>query len=455
MIEKYLSDSNMRAELLLKFQGKQEGSDTHEGWQDQSTPLWLARDMVALVPDPTAHQWVVLFNHEFLEVLLFERGVPADQIMFMADCYGEGMLSATIYRVKTFILPDDCRDPKRTIELLVPKIEKAFYNGEPMPKTNNLVVVGNPPYNKPKTPGSNRSGTLYNLFVEVSIKVLKPRYSSFVIPSRWMLGGQGLDAFRGFMLAGGPIAGEYPGSHISKIVDFKSATKVFNAEIAGGVCYYLWDREHEGLCSYGDRIRKLDEFDVFIRDNVGLDIVRKVLFHWKNSFISSNVSVQTPYGITTNTVPSSSGVPCWFTQKQGRLFTDPKGITDPRKDLNKWKVLAPKTPIAGQTDFNKPIRFFSPGNLILAAPGECCSQTYLVINSFASEQEALNFKEYMLTKFFRFMLLMRVVSQDVMSEKYSWVPDLGSYTTAPTDEQLFKMFGLSNKEIEYINSRIK
>ena len=446
-LSKYKAMPEARKALLAKFQVAHE-----ENWQKQGTPEVVVTGMVDLIRDTPELLYVVLFNHEFLEELLFVRGVPKERIMFMADCKYEAALSSGVYGVKTFELPQTCRDSKAAIELLVPKIEKAFYEEKPMPKTNNLVVFGNPPYQKEDGGHSKSAAPIYHLFVQAVI-ALNPRYHSFIIPSRWMLGGKGLDKFREWMLSGAPADKADKKKHISKIVDFKS--KVFEADIAGGVCYYLWDREHDGMCEYDGKIRKLDEFDVFIRDNVGVDILHKVLYHHKGKWMGDIVSARKPYGFGADTTPTASGTPCWFKQSQGKLFVDPAIVKDPRNDLGKWKVLASRAPIAGQTDFTQAVGFFSEKNLVLAATGECCSETYLVLNSFSTEQEALNFKAYVLTKFFRFMLLLRVVSQDIPSDRYSWVPDLGSYTTAPSDEQLFKQYGLSAGEIEYINRRVK
>jgi site-specific DNA-methyltransferase (adenine-specific) len=56
--------------------------------------------------------------------------------------------------------------------------------------------------------------------------------------------------------------------------------------IGGGICYFLWDREHPGLCecvyhrmgaTIGPYPRPLDEFDVFVRDKRSVDILHKVV----------------------------------------------------------------------------------------------------------------------------------------------------------------------------------
>jgi site-specific DNA-methyltransferase (adenine-specific) len=38
-------------------------------------------------------------------------------------------------------------------------------------------------------------------------------------------------------------------SHIRKLVDFENSSTVFpGVDIAGGICYFLWDRNNQGLC---------------------------------------------------------------------------------------------------------------------------------------------------------------------------------------------------------------
>jgi site-specific DNA-methyltransferase (adenine-specific) len=61
------------------------------------------------------------------------------------------------------------------------------------------VIVGNPPYQM-DADGGNRTMPIYNIFVDEA-KKLDPRYLSFIIPSRWMAGGLGLNDFRNEMLA--------------------------------------------------------------------------------------------------------------------------------------------------------------------------------------------------------------------------------------------------------------
>src|SRR5690606_20111527 len=111
-------------------------------------------------------------------------------------------------------------------------------------------------------------------------KALNPRLLSMVIPARWFAGGKGLDDFRDSMLND---------NRLRVIEDFPDSSEVFpGVQIKGGICYFLWDRDHPGACrvtSYDKgeagmiAVRPLLEpgVDVFIRYNEALPILRKVM----------------------------------------------------------------------------------------------------------------------------------------------------------------------------------
>jgi len=283
-----------------------------------------------------------------------------------------------------------------------------------------------------------------------------------ITPSRWMAGGKGLDQYRERMLKD---------KHIKMIEHFSGAQEVFqNVNIAGGVSYFLWDLNCSESCVFNGEKRDLSEYDIVVADNKSIGVLKKVLLIHKTGYLDGVVSgrkpygyldgvvsASKPYGFRADTAPSAKGIPCWFKQSQGLLFVSPSIVKDSRNDLNKWKILAPRT-IPG-ADVIKlgiaPIEGLHATNLIVAKPGECCSETYLVLGSFRTEKDANNFLAYVKTKFFRFMLLLRVVSQDIPSDRYAWVPDLGNYSKAWTDKDLYAHFELTKKEIEHIEKSIK
>ncbi len=317
------------------------------------------------------------------------------------------------------------------------------------------VVVGNPPYQL-DTGGSGRQAKpIYHLFVQQA-KKLKPRYLTMIIPSRWFAGGMGLNTFRKEMLNS---------RQISHLVDFETASDVFpGVDIAGGVCYFLWEKDYYGDCNVTN-VRKeirlalerpLNEFDIFIRDSQAIPIIRKVLktSDYKRGNLSNKVSSIRPFGLPTNYPPQKSGVPCWFIQKIGLKYANKDDVTDPNKLVNKWKLLIPKAPIAGQTDFTKPIRFYHNKNAFIAKPGEYCTESWIVACAFQTKAEVLSFKSYLFTKIVRFLILQTVISQDVNKMNFNFVPDLLKYEGKYTDEYLRKIWGITKDEWQYINSRI-
>ena len=319
------------------------------------------------------------------------------------------------------------------------------------------VIIGNPPYQldtgQEKT---KQAKPIYHLFIENAIK-LNPTYLSMIIPSRWFAGGFGLKDFREKMLND---------RRMKVLVDFENYKEVFNGPaLAGGVCYFLWDKNYDGDCSVINskedekiiNVRKLNEFPIFIRRNESLSILRKVNKWIENNdavVLSNKVSPIKPFGLPSNYVPKIDGVPCYFTRKIGKKFAYPEDITTRHELIDKWKVLIPKAPIAGQTDLTKPIRFYHPENAFVAEPGTCCTESWIVAAHFDYKDEAKNFQSYLFTKIVRFLILQTVVAQDVNSKNFIFVPDMDNYQVEFDDKKLQKLFKITNSEWEYIDSRI-
>lgn len=276
------------------------------------------------------------------------------------------------------------------------------YLGEKVMKFD--VIIGNPPY-QIDTNGSGRQATpIYHKFVETAIS-LQPNYLVMIMPARWYSGGFGLDDFRKNVLKD---------KRFKELYDFESASKIFpNVDIAGGVCYFLWDKSHNGDCKVVSgrdneiSYRALDEFDIFVRDYQALNILRKVLEsndYKKYGSLMEVVGSIRPFGLPTNYLPRDKGIPCWFKQRIGLSYANPNDIEDKNEIINKWKVLIPKAPIAGQTDFTKPIKIYHEKNVLIAQPCEVCTESYIVAASFDSKTEAENFKSYLFTKIVRFLI---------------------------------------------------
>jgi site-specific DNA-methyltransferase (adenine-specific) len=318
------------------------------------------------------------------------------------------------------------------------------------------VIVGNPPYQLSDGGNSRSAGPIYQKFIQQA-KKLNPKYLTMIIPARWYAGGKGLDEFRAEMLAD---------KRIRKLVDFENSNDVFpGVDVAGGICYFLWDRDNFGLCEVANLIdgkqiksdRALNEFPILIRHSQAIPIIRKVLAIRENNGkrLSDVVSSRKPFGLPTNYTPKNSGIPCWFIQKIGLKYASQVEVTDDNKLLDKWKLLVPPAPIAGQTDFSKPVGFYYDGNTRIAKPGECCTESFIVAGAFSTESEVLSYKSYIFTKIVRYLLLQTVVSQHVTKDKFHFIPDLGNYEGEYTDKLLTERWGITSDEWILIDSKIK
>lgn len=318
------------------------------------------------------------------------------------------------------------------------------------------AIVGNPPYQIMDGGNSVSAKPVYNYFVDIARR-MSPEYISMIMPSRWFVGGKGLDSFRESMLHD---------RHISTIIDYEHSSYVFpGVDIAGGVCYFSWDDHYNGKCIFVNNnhegsnrsSRFLDEFDVLVRQNNAVDIIHKIrsLNINNGKTLDKVVSSRKPFGLPTNYEPRESGIPCYFIQRIGLKFANPKDVSDENNLKEKWKLLVPKSPIAGQTDFSKPVGFYHNGNTRVAKPGEICTESYLVAFAADTEKEVLSFKSYLFTKLVRFLLLQCVVSQDVTKQNFAFIPDLGQYSEFYDDAKLCREWGINGREWAYIDSRIK
>lgn len=316
------------------------------------------------------------------------------------------------------------------------------------------VIISNPPYQLSDGGSANGMSAkpIYQHFIEMA-KKLRPRYITMIIPSRWFSGGKGLDSFRDDMLND---------ASIRVLCDYENFKDVFpGVDLAGGACYFLWDRDNKGICKvrnyikneYSESYRYLNQFDTFIRSNISIEIVEKIISKY-DKFLNERVSIRLPFGIPTTYQPLNSGVPCYFTQKIGLKYVDKNDVKDVLNVIKKWKFLVPKAPIAGQTDFSKPVGFYYDGNTRIAKPGEICSESWLIAGAFDSEQETLNFKSYILTKTVRFLLLQTVVSQNITRKNYCFIPELENYTRFYSDDYLRKLWNINDDEWNLIKSKI-
>ncbi|HEL1756808.1 TPA: Eco57I restriction-modification methylase domain-containing protein [Streptococcus suis] len=336
------------------------------------------------------------------------------------------------------------------------------------------VVIGNPPYQESDGGAQASASPIYHKFVELA-KSLNPNHISLIMPSRWYTGGKGLDNFRADMLSD---------STIRDLYDFPNPDEVFpNTNIRGGVCVVHWDSEWNNqkdltrvitmdggkVTAEVHRMLAEDGVDIFIRDYRILNILTKIeATHQHKGKISEIASPLKPYGFRG------------FFIRDKRFYADATDLTDPvvcygkgavgyveraevttkKEWIDCWKVLTARANNIG-TELND-----DNFNTIIAGPGTICTETYIVLGADLglTEQQAHNLSNYMKTKFARLLHATAKSSQDAARTTYKFIPlqDFTSHSDidwsqpiAEIDAQLYRKYGLSDDEIEFIESKVK
>lgn len=328
------------------------------------------------------------------------------------------------------------------------------------------VIVGNPPYQLNDGGGTGSSAIpIYQKFIQQA-KKLNPAYLSMIIPARWFTGGRGVDEFRDEMLND---------KRIKIIHDFPNASDCFpGVEIKGGVCYFLWEKTHNGRCTInthkGDEIVSVAERDLlekgadtFIRYNDAISILGKVQKLKEESF-SNLISANDPFGFDVRVEGSYKRVKPKFKhvkfkdsvqfyyygwQREGLGYIEKSSIKKNIEWVKDYKVYITKAYGAGETFPHQIVNI-----PILGEPNTCCTESYLMIGPFSKKQKAENVISYIETKFFRFLVLLIKNTQNAMKKVYTFVP-MQDFKEIWTDKKLYEKYGLTKEEIDFIDSMIR
>jgi site-specific DNA-methyltransferase (adenine-specific) len=316
------------------------------------------------------------------------------------------------------------------------------------------VIIGNPPYQMTGGAGGSSDSSIYHLFVEQALR-LDPRFLSMILPSRWLAGGRGLDEFRKAMLGD---------RHMRDLVDYPAATDVFpGVEIKAGICYFLWDAAHEGDCNVttirgkevlGPIARNLGEYDVFVRDARAVSILRKVLEHDEQS-INTILTRDTAFGLASNfdgfhKTERLGDVPLYFIRKmkRGVGYIGRKEVSKNSHLIDTWKVLVPEAYNGGDAVPHQIL-----GKPLIAPSPSACTQSFLLFH-VSSRKMAMSLQSYYTTRFFRFLVSQRKITQHALQSTYAWVP-MQTWNRTWTDEALYAKYDITRKEQAYIESQVR
>jgi hypothetical protein len=445
-----------RVEVAMKKFGRLSSSEI-------VTPMKIAKEMVDILPEQEIKE-----NTKILDI-------ASKQGEFTRAIYSKfgDKIKKHIYAIPTSSITYEFT--RKVYSLLGMPIENIFSDFNSYDLIDNTknetiikmlqdmkfdVVIGNPPYQEGDGGGlqtassSGSSIPLYQLFVE-DAKELNPQYLSLIIQDRWFSGGRGLEQFRKEMLND---------NCISLLADYTDRELCFpDTDFSGGVCYFLRDKSFNGQCCVKNiekensyiSYRKLNEFPVFIRHALAANIIHKVLSK-KQVLMSEKVYSSNPFGIRSfvKGVPTPSKDTIPLLGNTGITYIDKARVKRNSDVISKWKVIMSKTSAehAGETDKNGMKRIVS--KIMVLPPEQICSETYLLLDTFDTEQEAINLCSYIKTRFSRFLLSTVILTQNIAKDKFKFLP-IQDFRQSWMDKKLYKKYKLSEDEIKFIESMIK
>lgn len=330
-----------------------------------------------------------------------------------------------------------------------------FFKGDKCMKFD--IIVGNPPYQLSTNEKGTQATPIYQLFAMQAF-AMNPRYVTMIMPSKWFAGGMStLDEFRKYMMSCGKIR---------YLIDYANAKDCFPTNsIAGGVNFFLWDREYAGECSFvniiGDRqyfqSRGLDEFPILVRQNEAVSILRKVKSKAEET-IDQIASPLMPFGLSTDVrgveLPDTKNCVALHTSK-GITYVEKSSIRKGFDILDKYKVLVGilGAEHALEPDKDGKYRIITSSMKVLA-PGEACTHSYFTIGKYDNEEEARNLYSYLRTKFARFLILSAMTSTHLSRNVLIFLP-IQDFSRAYTDSDLYLKYDLTNDEIDFIEEQMK
>ena len=343
-------------------------------------------------------------------------------------------------------------------EKLIKKLNsEKFWFGKGSEEMKFNAIVGNPPYQV--MDGGSGTGIsakpVYQMFVHIA-KRLSSKYISMIMPSRWFSGGKGLDEFRDEMLHD---------RSIRYLSDFQDATDCFpNVAIAGGINYFLRDRDYTGNCSVTTHLgsvvktakRNLAEFDIFIRNPISLDVIHKVL-NSSREMMDNIVASRNPYGLNSKERGSKSKTKgsLLLLHSEGEGYIQRSAVTKGTGTIDKYKVIIGKVvPCNGEVGVDPSKGYKAITKSRVLGPGVVITETYLLLGTFDSAEKAENCAQYMRLKLPRFLLHETFSSMNITKSNFKFVP-IQDFSQSWTDAKLYKKYKLTQPEIDFIESMIR
>jgi hypothetical protein len=336
-------------------------------------------------------------------------------------------------------------------------------------------VVGNPPYQE-ETLGENDTFAppVYNKFMDASYTIADK--VELIHPARFLFNAGSTPKAWNKMMLQDP--------HF-KVIEYESdSTKIFaGTDIKGGVVISYWDKNkefgaidiftpYEKLNSILHKVRNKHDFVSFSNIVITRTAYRLTeQMHIEHPEAINQLSNGHPYDMSTNIFERLPQIFFSVKPDDGNEYIKILGRENNERvykfirreyvnrpiNLDKFKIYLPKangTGVFGET-------ISSP---TICEPAIGATETFLSIGAFDTLDEANLALKYVKTKFCRALLSVLKSTQDITPEKWKWVPlqdftynsDIDwSKSVSAIDKQLYVKYGLSNEEIDFIETNVK
>ena len=325
-------------------------------------------------------------------------------------------------------------------------------------------VIGNPPYQEDRKGDSTTAQPVYHNFMEAAYSVSS--VVELITPARFLFNaGYTPKPWNQKMLND---------EHI-KVLEYKSDAKnVFpNTDIKGGVAI-----------TYRDKNKQYEPIRVFTIFDELNDILRKVNPYSKKSNMSNICFVASKFDIKSlaidypefrnherrmssnvlqfnffHDVKSKNDIQIYgvLKGKRTKKYINSKYVDKRDNNISKYKIVTPKAD--GNGAFGSTLT--QPEIL---KPESGFTHSFLGIGGFDELNIAESALKYIKTKFARTLLSILKITQDLNADKWKYVPlqdftdssDIDwSQSISGIDKQLYKKYGLSEKEINFIETHVK
>ncbi len=335
-------------------------------------------------------------------------------------------------------------------------------------------VIGNPPYQEEQEgDNKNYAPPIYDKFMDGSYEVADK--VELITPARFLFdAGSTPKAWNKKMLTD---------PHLKVLYYEADSSKVFPAtDIKGGVAI-----------TYRDATKDFGAIETFVSFEELRSLMKKATAKGEPSLkdivyasesyrftdkmhkglpnAEALLSKGHKYDLKTSVLKALDGLAFFDAPKSDAEYVEIIGLVDQKRVL-KWirrdyikgpdnfehfKVILPKSNGSGALGevLSTPL---------IGAPLIGHTQTFISIGSFETEEEAKACLKYVKSKFARTLLGVLKITQDNPPAKWKYVPmqdftsssDIDwSQSVAEIDEQLYKKYGLSDDEIEFIETRVK